>query len=307
MLHSISLGVLAAAFLAASLAAPALALCGDGTIDTGEQCDDGAALSGDGCSDTCQVEWLHGFEVFGVAEGGSVELSLGGETIVAATLTGDFPEDVAAALASEVNASASLQAQGIGAVAESGVVQTSVAAGGTILDGGLSDVASDLDVVRFHRKLSDGQGGVSVLAGDRFGEALAGLGDLDGDGVADLAVGAPLGDLGGLDRGGVRVLFLDTGGRATSEQPFGRNTGGFTGVLGKEMFGGALANLGDLDGDGVVDLAVGAERDDDVATDTGSVWIVFLNTDGTVKAQQKISALEGGFAGPLATKDFFGA
>jgi hypothetical protein len=41
---------------------------------------------------------VHGFEVFGVAEGGSVELSLAGETIVAATLSGDFPEDVAAAL-----------------------------------------------------------------------------------------------------------------------------------------------------------------------------------------------------------------
>ena len=31
-------------------------LCGDHKIDTGEQCDDGNTISGDGCSSTCQIE-----------------------------------------------------------------------------------------------------------------------------------------------------------------------------------------------------------------------------------------------------------
>jgi cysteine-rich repeat protein len=30
--------------------------CGNGTIEDGEQCDDGDALSGDGCSSDCQLE-----------------------------------------------------------------------------------------------------------------------------------------------------------------------------------------------------------------------------------------------------------
>jgi cysteine-rich repeat protein len=30
--------------------------CGDGVVDTGEQCDDGNTTSGDGCSSTCQTE-----------------------------------------------------------------------------------------------------------------------------------------------------------------------------------------------------------------------------------------------------------
>ena len=32
------------------------AVCGNGTVDTGEQCDDGNALAGDGCSAMCQTE-----------------------------------------------------------------------------------------------------------------------------------------------------------------------------------------------------------------------------------------------------------
>jgi len=35
---------------------PAIAICGDGTLDADESCDDGSAKAGDGCSATCGVE-----------------------------------------------------------------------------------------------------------------------------------------------------------------------------------------------------------------------------------------------------------
>jgi cysteine-rich repeat protein len=38
----------------------ALGVCGDGTINTGEECDDGNSDAGDGCSDTCQIECGNG-------------------------------------------------------------------------------------------------------------------------------------------------------------------------------------------------------------------------------------------------------
>ena len=63
---------------------------------------------------------------------------------------------------------------------------------------------------------------------------------------------------------------------------------------------------GDIDGDGVIDLVVGARSDDDSATDAGAVYILFMNTDGTVKANQKISALEGGFNDTLLERNYFG-
>ncbi|MFK8051999.1 MAG: immunoglobulin-like domain-containing protein [Woeseiaceae bacterium] len=63
---------------------------------------------------------------------------------------------------------------------------------------------------------------------------------------------------------------------------------------------------GDIDGDGIVDLVVGARSDDDGAVDAGAVYIVFMNADNTVKAQQKISNFEGGFTDVLVTGNFFG-
>lgn len=63
---------------------------------------------------------------------------------------------------------------------------------------------------------------------------------------------------------------------------------------------------GDINGDGIIDLVIGARSDDDGATDAGAVYIVFLNSDGTVQSNQKISALEGGFNETLLQNNFFG-
>ncbi|MFK7906921.1 MAG: FG-GAP-like repeat-containing protein [Chitinophagales bacterium] len=63
---------------------------------------------------------------------------------------------------------------------------------------------------------------------------------------------------------------------------------------------------GDINGDGVIDLVIGARSDDDGATDAGAVYIVFLNGDGTVQSNQKISMLEGGFNETLLENNFFG-
>lgn len=142
-----------------------------------------------------------------------------------------------------------------------------------------------------------------VDVGDRFGEGVARLEDLDGDGVDDLAVGAP-----GDGRGAVWILFLDPTGLVGSWQKIAFMTGGFTGpLLKKDLFGSSLTALGDLDGDGISDFASGAPRDNDGGTDRGAVWVLFLNADGTVRTHQKVSALEGGFTGALDDHDRFGS
>ena len=159
-------------------------------------------------------------------------------------------------------------------------------------------------------KLSSTTGGLigPLHDDDLFGLATARLGDLDGDGIGDVAVGAQYDDDGGFNRGAIWVLFLNADGTVKDEQKISDTAGGFTGILANNNgFGGSLGALGDLDGDGVVDLVAGAGLDDEGGSDQGAVWILFLNADGTVKAHQKINGVHGGFGGVLASGGFFGA
>ena len=97
-----------------------------------------------------------------------------------------------------------------------------------------------------------------------------------------------------------------TPGTVLSSQKISDLVGNFLDPLGNlDEFGGAVANLGDLDGDGasVVALAVGAIGD---GTNRGAVYILFLNAGGSVISSQKINGTVGGFTGMLADDDEFG-
>jgi hypothetical protein len=150
---------------------------------------------------------------------------------------------------------------------------------------------------------------------DLFGNAVANLGDLNGQGSTVLAVGAPLDDAGASlsdDQGAVWNLFLDSTGQVASAVKIGPNSGGFTGLLAiDDQFGWDVDSIGDLNGDGVGDMAVGAIRDTvSPGPDyTGAVWIVFLDASGVAIGQQKINGAVGGPAGvlpQLSGQDFFG-
>ncbi|MFB0516618.1 MAG: leucine-rich repeat domain-containing protein, partial [Candidatus Neomarinimicrobiota bacterium] len=169
-------------------------------------------------------------------------------------------------------------------------------------------IATDGTVKNF-QKISDTAGDFTATLDDddQFGVSVAALGDLDGDGVTDLAVGAYADDDGGIGRGAVYVLFMQTNGTVKSCQKISDTEGSFTAVLDDvDGFGVSLVAIGDLDGDGVTDLAVGACYDDDGGTSHGAVYVLFMQADGTVKTFQKISATEGSFTATLDDLDYFG-
>ncbi len=163
--------------------------------------------------------------------------------------------------------------------------------------------------VKSQQKIAALQGGFTstLNSGDDFGRTLANMGDLDGDDIVDIAVGAYNDDDGGNAKGAVWILFLNANGTVKSHQKISAIHGGFSGNLDTfDQFGTALANIGDLNNDGVNDLAVGATGDDDKGSGSGAVWILFLNNNGTVKSHQKISGNQGGLSTQPQSQDFFG-
>jgi hypothetical protein len=90
--------------------------------------------------------------------------------------------------------------------------------------------------------------------GEGFGASVAGAGDVNGDGYADILVGAP-GDAAGSD-GRARVFF---GGPGLDTTPDLELAGTHPG----ERFGWSVAGAGDIDGDGYADLLAGAPENDE--------------------------------------------
>ena len=158
-------------------------------------------------------------------------------------------------------------------------------------------------------KISSSSGGLtsSLDSEDQFGYSIANIGDLDNDGVNDIAIGANLDDDGAANAGAIYILFMNSNGTVKAQQKISRTVGGLAAALEPDdQFGCSISAIGDLDGDGVMDLAVGALNDDDGGLNRGAIYILFLNQNGTVKSEQKISDLSGGLSIGLDNYDNFG-
>ncbi len=161
-----------------------------------------------------------------------------------------------------------------------------------------------------HQKISSSAGGFggTLFADDAFGTSVAQIGDLDGDGIVDLAVGAARTDGTDADEGAVWILFLDTDGTVKGQTQIREGVGGLTASLGDSaQFGSGVAAVGDVDGDGTTDLAIGVRGDAQRGMRAGAVVLAFLNDDGTVASERRITHLASGFRGQVDPFDLFGA
>ncbi len=119
-----------------------------------------------------------------------------------------------------------------------------------------------------------------------FGFGLDSAGDVNGDGLADVIVGASWYDAGAF-ASGAAFLWYGTAGGA----PTGNPTNADWSVMGTQanaMFGAGVCGIGDVNGDGFGDIAAGAPYYDNGTTDEGGVWAYY-----------------GGPAGPSTAHDWF--
>ena len=100
-----------------------------------------------------------------------------------------------------------------------------------------------------------------VAAGDNFGNAVAGAGDVDGDGRADVVIGAP------------GTTGANPGAASVHSGLDGSVLLAWTGEVGGDRFGYKVAGPGDVDGDGVPDVIIGADLWDGAGVDAGRAYV----------------------------------
>ena len=128
---------------------------------------------------------------------------------------------------------------------------------------------------------------------DQFGESVAALGDLDGDGpsVAAIAVGAPGHQVGGLSTGDVYIVFLNSDGTVNNMKEINSTTPNVPALADNDRFGFAVSIVDDLNGDDINDLAVGAPGHLVGSDHIGDVYILFLDMDGSVKGSVELNTM----------------
>ena len=133
-----------------------------------------------------------------------------------------------------------------------------------------------------------------------FGSEITNIGDLDGNGVEDLVIGASGDDDIGGWAGALWVLFMNSDGTVLTEQKISASVGWSGSPLGtSDRFGKGLDSIGDINGDGVIDIMAGVHEDDDGGNNHGAAYVLFLNANGTVQSHVKISEITPGFNSTL--------
>jgi Ca2+-binding RTX toxin-like protein len=120
-------------------------------------------------------------------------------------------------------------------------------------------------------------------------------GDVNGDGIGDLMVGAHGADGGGSESGATYVVFGKTASFASAMNLStldGTNGFRLDGVAATDHSGRAVAVAGDVNSDGFSDLLVGAPEADNGVTGTGSTYVVFGKAPGFASALN-LSTLDG--------------
>ncbi|MEM6682440.1 MAG: Ig-like domain-containing protein, partial [Pseudomonadota bacterium] len=246
------------------------------------------------------------FVVFGKTDGASVELSnvetgAGGFAVNGANAS-DFAGR-AVSIAGDVNGDG-LDDLIIGASGDDPNGQSSGAS--FVVFGRTDSSALELSDIEL------GNGGFVIngaSAGDQSGRAVSSAGDVNGDGLDDLVIGAPVDDPNGSASGASFVVFGKTDGVLVEVSDIDAGVGGFAinGVSAGDQSGRSVSTAGDVNGDGLEDLIIGASSADPNAANAGASYVVFGKTDAGAVELSDVEAGAGGFViNGISATDFSG-
>jgi len=134
-----------------------------------------------------------------------------------------------------------------------------------------------------------------VAADDFSGDSVSSAGDINGDGIDDLIIGAPRADPNGTNSGSSYVVFGSGGGFSSTLNLSALNgLNGFriNGVAVGDYSGGSVSSAGDINGDGIDDLIIGAIFANPNGSASGSSYVVFGSGSG-FSSTLNLSALNG--------------
>ena len=162
--------------------------------------------------------------------------------------------------------------------------------------------------VELSNLLAAGSTGFVISGGaadENAGLSVSGAGDLNGDGFADLVIGAPVASPNGTWSGASYVVYgkTDTDPVDLSTIATDGDTGGFVigGLTAGDFVGQSVSGAGDVNGDGYDDLIVGAYQADPNEPNAGATYVVYGRPDvsgdkiGTSIDLAEITADVGGF------------
>jgi hypothetical protein len=118
---------------------------------------------------------------------------------------------------------------------------------------------------------------VGENGGDLSGTSVSSAGDVDGDGLDDLLIGAHGNDDGGSNAGKTYLFFGST---VASGGSFDLSLAdaSFVGETTYDASGYSVSSAGDMDGDGLADLMIGAHGNDDGGSDASKTYLFFGST-----------------------------
>jgi hypothetical protein len=153
--------------------------------------------------------------------------------------------------------------------------------------------AGDIDLAALDA--SDGFRIAGAATGDQAGCSVAAAGDVNGDGFDDVVVGGWFADANGVNSGAAWVVFGGASGSDVDLASLSASEGfRLSGPAGNSYAGVSVSSAGDINGDGISDLIVGANAANAGAPWSGAAYVLF----GSSTSRRSTAATGSASRGP---------